>query len=86
MRGARGDHHVVDRRRRVAEEPSERARVAGVERHCSLGVDLLRGGVESRTITPSEDHLCALGVCLSSGLEPNPGASTDHDDAFVPRG
>ena len=86
MRRARGDHHVVDRRRCVAEELCERARVGGVERHDPLGIDFARGGVESLAIAAGEDHLGAIGAGLSRRLEPDASTSADHDDALSREG
>ena len=77
-----GDQHVVDRRRGTRRRRPEPFEVRGVEGGEALRADLLPGALEALAIAAGEDHLGAFGAGPSSGLEPDAGAPTDHDDGL----
>jgi hypothetical protein len=62
VRASSGDHHVVDRRRQVSEEPREVVRVGGVEGRAAQGAERLGGMLQAFGIAAGEDELGPFGA------------------------
>src|SRR4051812_26669955 len=58
---AGGDHHVVDRGRKVLEKPREAIRIGGVEGGAAQGAELARGVLQAPGIAAGDDDLGPFG-------------------------
>ena len=81
--GARARHQdVVDLPPQLAEEPVEAVEVRGVERG-DAAADLEAGAVKAIGIARGDDHVGSGRSRQPGRLEPDPGASADHDDGLL---
>jgi hypothetical protein len=73
---------VVDRCRKVLEEPREAVGVGGVEGGTAEGAELVGGVLDAVGIAAGEDDLGPFGPCPTRCLEADPGAAPNHDDGL----
>src|SRR5213592_81708 len=79
---AAGEHHVVDGRRQVLEEPLQAIDVGRVEGGGALRAELAGGVLEALGVAGREDDLGALGPRQAGRLEADAGAAADDDDGL----
>src|SRR5262249_17823112 len=82
VRGAGGNHHVIDGCRQLVEEPREAIEVRRVEGRTAHGSELARRVLEALRVPGREDHVGALGPRSTGGFEPDSGAAADHHDGL----
>jgi hypothetical protein len=82
VRGARGDHHVVDRGRHGPEERVETGGIVSVKRGVAARADVDRGTPEALRVTAGEDDLGAFGAGASGSFESDAGAAIDQHDGL----
>ena len=83
VRAAGGDHHVVDRRRQVLEEPLERGRSRWRRRpRCSARRARAPRARRRSGLRPVRIDVGSLGARAPGRLEPDAGAAADHDDGL----
>ena len=66
----------------VPEEPLEGSRIRGVEGRGAQRAELGRGALQALGIPASEDYVRPFSAGSSGGLEPDAGATADHDDGL----
>jgi hypothetical protein len=79
---ARGDHHMVDRVRQIAEELLQGGLIGGVERRRIHGSELERSSGQVLGIAAGEDDIGAFGPGSAGGFQPDAGGAADHDDGL----
>jgi hypothetical protein len=72
VRASSGDHHVVDRCRKVLEEPREAVGVGGVEGGAAQGAELVGGVPQPVGIAAGGDDLGPFGARAAGGSRPIP--------------
>jgi hypothetical protein len=73
------DEHVVDRTRKLAEEPLESRGVRRVEGRDARS-DREAGPLQPVGVAAGDDHVGAFGTSATRGLVADAGAAADHDD------
>ena len=77
---AGGDHDVVDRPLEAGEEGLHGSRIVRVERRRADCTELGCRALQPVGVAAGQDHVGALGSCALGRLEPDAGATADHDD------
>jgi hypothetical protein len=82
VRTAGGHHDVINWGRKVAEELLDSRGIRGIEGG-GHRIDLARGALQGLGIATGKNQLRALRACTSGGLEPDAGASADHNNSLT---